>query len=298
MTQRFTPTEGEREVRPYMFNDWLANPRRRPLLMGVLNVTPDSFSDGGQFSDVSAAAAHAQAMAAAGASVIDVGGESTRPGSLPVAPQEQIRRVVPVIQAFRHRVNAIVSIDTTRASVAEAALDAGASVINDISAGRDDPDLLPLAARRGAPVILMHMQGTPATMQANPTYSDVVSEVLAFLHDRIEAAAAAGVEKSRILVDPGIGFGKTVDHNLELLGRLGEFKGLGRPIVVGVSRKGFIGRITGEDLASGRPFGTAAAVAWAVANGADLLRVHDVGAMSQVLRMIEAIQSKSLPPVS
>ena len=259
--------------------------------MGVLNVTPDSFSDGGRFFDPAAAVAHGEALAAAGAAVIDVGGESTRPGSHPVAADEQIRRVVPVIAALRKKVTSTLSIDTTRSTVAEAALDAGANVVNDIFAGLDDPQMLPLVARRGVPIVLMHMQGRPTTMQVNPTYADVTREVASSLRDRVSAAISAGIAPNQILIDPGIGFGKTVAHNLELLRRLAELKQLGRPLVVGTSRKGFIKKITGEDVASGRPFGTAASVAWAVANGADLLRVHDVGPMSQVVRMIEAIQT-------
>jgi dihydropteroate synthase len=275
---------------PSDFNLWIANPQRRPLVMGVLNVTPDSFSDGGRFSDVGAAVARAEAMAASGAKVIDIGGESTRPGSQPVSSEEQIRRIVPVVQVLSGRIPAILSIDTTRAAVAEAALDAGANLINDISAGRDDPALLSLVARREIPMILMHMQGTPATMQMHPTYGDVTSEVIQFLSNRVTAAIAAGVAPSSVLIDPGIGFGKTMEHNLELLRRLREFGSLGCPIVVGTSRKGFIGKITGEEPASGRPFGTAATVAWSLINGVSLVRVHDVEPMSQVVRMIEAIQ--------
>lgn len=258
--------------------------------MGVLNVTPDSFSDGGRYFDLSDAIARGREMAWAGAAIIDVGGESTRPGSEPVAPDEQVRRVVPVIAALAGDVNAIVSIDTSRAFVAQAALDAGASMVNDVFAGRDDPDLLPLVAQRQVPIILMHMQGRPATMQHHPTYTDVVAEVHQFLQDRAAAALAAGVDRARLLIDPGIGFGKTLEHNLALLRRISDFKSLNLPLVVGTSRKGFIGKITGESSESGRMFGTAATVAWSVANGADLVRVHDVGPMAQVVRMIRAIQ--------
>lgn len=275
---------------PERFHAWLQDSDRRTLVMGILNVTPDSFSDGGKFSDVSAAVKHAGEMAAAGAALIDVGGESTRPGSQPVDAREQIRRVEPVIRAIRGQFQVLISIDTTRASVARAAIDAGAHLINDISAGRDDPNMLPLAARLGVPLVLMHMKGTPATMQDNPVYRDVMGEVIEALRERMAAAIAAGIDSSKILVDPGIGFGKTMQHNLELLRRLPEMHALGRPVVVGASRKGFMGRITGEDLASGRKFATAAAVAWAVANRAGIVRVHDVGPMAQVVRMIEAIQ--------
>jgi len=299
--------------------------------MGVLNVTPDSFSDGGRFEGlggVDRAAEEALAMAAAGADLIDIGGESTRPGSLPVPEAEQIRWVVPVLNAVRERLQSIdsilpspphpvtpspyhpllpspchplpptpchafsitFSIDTTRAAVAEAALDAGAYVVNDISAGRDDPAMLPLVARRGVPIVLMHMRGTPATMQLDPRYDDVTREVMTFLQERIEAAKAAGVPESRILLDPGIGFGKTTAHNLELLRHLSGLAGLGRPLLIGVSRKAFIAKVTGAPDLAGRVFGSAAAVAWSVAHGAAVIRAHDVAAMSQVVRMIEAIQ--------
>ena len=289
---------------PAEFRDWLRAAERRPLVMGVLNVTPDSFSDGGRFIDPAAAVARAAQMAAEGADLIDVGGESTRPGSLPVEPAEQIRRVAPVLRAARERVRGVTfSIDTTRADVAAAALDAGAHVINDVSAGRDDPALLPLAARRGCPVVLMHMQGTPQTMQLNPTYSDVTGEVAAFLRDRLAAATGAGVDPVNVLLDPGIGFGKTVRHNLELLRRLAELATLGRPLVVGTSRKGFIGKVLGEKPVTSdgpaapaadspaRLFGTAATVAWAVANGAGVVRVHDVGPMAQVVRVVRSIKN-------
>lgn len=272
------------------FDGWLRDANRRTLVMGVLNVTPDSFSDGGRFAAREAAVAHALEMVEAGADLIDVGGESTRPGSRPVPGDEQIARAVPVIQAVvRHGLSTVLSIDTTRASVAEAALDEGAHLVNDISAGRDDAGMFPLVARRNAPIVLMHMQGTPATMQADPTYDDVTRQTIDFLRERCAAAEAAGVASHRILVDPGIGFGKTMTHNLELLRRQKEFESLGRPIVIGASRKGFIGRITNEPDPSHRLFGTTACVAWSVANGAAMVRVHDVGAMSQVVRMIEAI---------
>src|SRR5437867_3187048 len=279
---------------PRDFNTWLSDRRRRPLLMAVLNVTPDSFSDGGRFLDPVAAVTHALAMEAQGADLIDVGGESTRPGSQPVDATEQIRRVVPVIRAVRDRLTDVtLSIDTTRAEVAAAALDAGADMVNDVSAGRDDPELLTLAARRTCPIVLMHMQGTPATMQLNPTYLDVVREVGDFLGDRLAVAADAGVNPAKVLLDPGIGFGKTVEHNLELLRRLDQLEATGRPLVVGTSRKGFIGRVLGEAGSpdpSARLFGTAATVAWAVANGAAVVRVHDVGPMAQVVRMVRSIQ--------
>ena len=278
---------------PAEFDLWLGDPHRRPLVMGILNVTPDSFSDGGKLSDAGAAIAHGQSMIESGAAVLDVGGESTRPGSEPVQADEQIRRVVPVIRALAGR--SLISIDTGNARVAEAALDAGANIINDIYGGLLDPKLLPLAAQARVPVILMHMQGRPATMQVDPRYSDVMAEVTAFLKGRVDAAVNSGIDRHRVLVDPGIGFGKTSEHNLTLLGRLKELKSLGQPLLVGTSRKGFIARITGESIESGRPFGSAATVAWCIANGADMVRVHDVGAMSQVVRVVEAIQRSGAP---
>jgi len=304
---------------PESFDAWLTSPPWRPLIIGVLNVTPDSFSDGGRFEGpggVERAADEALAMARAGADLIDIGGESTRPGSLPVSEAEQIRRIVPVLNALRERLrppdpvtpspshpplphlvtpsparlHISISVDTTRAAVAEAALDAGAYLVNDISAGRDDPAMLPLVASRRVAIVLMHMRGTPATMQSDPQYDDVTREVAAFLLERMDAARAAGVAESRILLDPGIGFGKTTAHNLELLRRLGELAHLGRPLLVGVSRKQFIAKVTHAPDFAGRVFGTAAAVAWSIAHGAAVIRAHDVAAMSQVARMIEAIQ--------
>jgi dihydropteroate synthase len=271
------------------FEIWLRSSTRRPLVMGVLNVTPDSFSDGGRFAGVDEAVRHAEEMVAAGAELIDVGGESTRPGSQPVAAEEQIRRVEPVIRRIAH-LPAIVSIDTTRATVATAALDAGAAMVNDISAGRDDVAMLSLVAARRVPVVLMHMQGTPATMQDSARYADVIADVIQFLRERVAAAQAAGIELHRILIDPGIGFGKAMTHNLDLLRRQGELSFLGRPVVIGTSRKGFIGRITGEEEPTRRLFGTAACVAWSLAQGASIVRVHDVAPMKQVVAMIRAIK--------
>jgi dihydropteroate synthase len=268
------------------------NANQLPLVMGILNVTPDSFSDGGKFTTIDSAVTRAKQMVADGADWIDVGGESTRPGSMPVAEAEQVARVVPVIAAIRAIMAISISIDTTRARVAEAALDAGATVVNDISAGRDDPALLPLVAGRKVPMILMHMQGTPATMQKNPVYGDVVTEVRNFLFDRLSYAKTIGIDPADVLLDPGIGFGKTVSHNLQLLNRLSELQSLGCPLVVGTSRKGFIGAVTGET--GDRLFGTAATVAWAAANGAAIVRVHDVAAMSSVMKMVRAMRDALL----
>jgi dihydropteroate synthase len=278
------------------FNLWLSEHDRRPLLMGVLNVTPDSFSDGGRFAAVESAVAQAQKLAADGADMIDIGGESTRPGSQRTDPQEQIRRILPVLEATSRHLPVVWSVDTRSSQVAAAALDAGASVINDISAGRDDPAMLRLAADRQVPIILMHMQGEPATMQVNPHYKDVMEEVKSFFADRIEAAKSAGVNTNRILLDPGIGFGKNLDHNLTLIRRMKEFAALARPLVIGTSRKGFIGIISGEPQPNQRLFGTAATVAWSIANGADIVRVHDVEPMLKVVRVIRAIQKGEVGP--
>jgi len=263
--------------------------------MGVVNVTPDSFSDGGRFADPSAASAAALRMFQSGADWVDVGGESTRPSAPPVDPQEQIRRIVPVIGEIRRQANSLLSVDTTSAAVAEAALDAGADVVNDISAGRDDPGMLALIALRGAAIILLHMQGTPATMQAEPTYKDVTDEVSRFLLERRAAAMDTGIAQHRILLDPGLGFGKKLSHNLTLMRDTAALARLDAPLVVGPSRKSFIGQITGEPKPAERVFGTAAAVAWCVANGAAVVRVHDVGPIAQVVRMIGAISAGKGP---
>ena len=276
---------------PPDFETWLQDPQRPPLVMGVLNVTPDSFSDGGRYADPTAAVAHGLSMFQAGAQLLDVGGESTRPGAPRIDADEQIRRVLPVIQGLRRELGdqALLSIDTTRAPVARAALDAGAFLINDISAATDDPEMLPLAASRACPIVLMHMQGTPATMQDNPTYADVVTEVARALRQRADAARAAGIAPHRILLDPGIGFGKTLQHNLALLRNLPVFAALGYPLLLGTSRKGFLARVGGETDPRDRLFSTAASVAWCVANQAAIVRVHDVEPMTKIVRVIHSI---------
>jgi dihydropteroate synthase len=292
-------TSGEFVLSRDMLDPWLQDPYRPPLVMGVVNVTPDSFSDGGHFLDVRAAVEHAARLVRDGADLLDLGAESTRPGSAGVPADEQLRRLLPVLEGIRRALPPVaISIDTTSGSVSDAALKSGADLINDISAGTADPDLFPAAARHGAPVILMHMQGTPATMQQNPTYSDVVAEVRAFLADRRRAAVDAGIPPHRVLLDPGIGFGKTDAHNLALLRHTRDLAAAvaPNPLVIGTSRKGFIGRITGEPLASHRLFGTAATVAHSVANSAAMVRVHDVREMAQVVRMTRAI-THGLPAV-
>lgn len=258
-----------------------------PKLMGIVNVTPDSFSDGGLYLDPDAAVAHGQELTEAGAEVLDVGGESTRPGAEPVGEEEELRRVVPVIRGLAGS-RARISVDTSKAAVAAAALDAGAEIVNDVTALRGDPGMASLCAERGATVVLMHMLGEPRTMQEDPRYEDVVADVKAFLAERLDAAVAAGVAEERVWLDPGIGFGKTAAHNLELLRRLGELRELGRPLVVGTSRKSFIGKLDGS-AADQRLGGTIASSILAAAEGADVLRVHDVAEMRQALAVAAAI---------
>jgi dihydropteroate synthase len=256
--------------------------------MGVLNVTPDSFSDGGRFFDADRAIEHGLKMAAEGAAIIDIGAESTRPGAEPVSTDEQIRRVIPVIEALYKKIKIPISIDTNRSVVAKAALQAGAAIINDITALTDEY-MGELAAEQQVPVILMHMQGTPATMQIEPKYEDVVREVLQFLLQRTQRAEQFGIPKERIFIDPGIGFGKTLEHNLELLRHIDKFVAAGYRVLVGTSRKSFIGKITGKEKPSERIFGTAASVALCVAAGVSIVRVHDVEEMSDVVRATNTI---------
>ena len=258
-----------------------------PKLMGIVNVTPDSFSDGGLYLDPEAAIAHGEQLVEDGAEILDVGGESTRPGAEPVGVEEELRRVVPVIEGLSGA-GARISVDTSKAAVAAAALDAGAEIVNDVTALRGDPGMAPLCAERAATVVLMHMLGEPRTMQEDPRYDDVVAEVKSFLAARLEAAAVAGIAEERVWLDPGIGFGKTAAHNLELLRRLGELRGLGRPLVVGTSRKSFIGRVDGSP-ADRRLGGTVASSVLAAAEGADVLRVHDVAEMRQALTVAAAV---------
>jgi len=262
----------------------------RPQIFGILNVTPDSFSDGGEFDDVTAAAQQAQRMLDQGADAIDVGGESTRPGASRIDPAEQIRRAVPTIERIVEQSPACrISIDTTLSRVAAAALDAGASIINDVSAGREDEAMFQLAAERDVPIILMHMQGQPGTMQNDPTYDDVVTEVRDFLLARADAAQQAGVDASRLILDPGIGFGKTFEHNLQLLAALDVFVATDYPIMLGTSRKRFLGRITGETDAAQRCIATAATTALGVASGVAIFRVHDVRANRHAADVAQAI---------
>jgi dihydropteroate synthase len=271
----------------------------RPAVMGVVNVTPDSFSDGGQWLDAAAAVAHGRELVAAGADLLDVGGESTRPGAEPVTAAEERRRVVPVIHGLARETDVPISIDTTKVEVAAAAIEAGATIVNDVSAARFEPAILELVAGAGAGYIAMHMQGEPRTMQADPQYTDVVAEVGAFLVERVAAARAAGVDAAAVAVDPGIGFGKTVRHNLDLLARFGELaQQVAVPVVVGTSRKRFIGSVLADDrgdLPVGeREEGTLASVVWALDRGARIVRVHDSRPAAQAVQLLEAIHTSEV----
>ncbi|WP_426745990.1 dihydropteroate synthase [Myxococcus faecalis] len=263
----------------------------RTYVMGVVNVTPDSFSDGGRYRDVDAAIAHGLALAEAGADLLDIGGESTRPGSRAVLAEEEVARVLPVIEGLRARTAVPLSVDTTKSAVAREVLQAGAHLINDITGFRTDLELPRVVAEFGAACCLMHIQGTPSTMQQAPSYEDLVDEVLTYLEDSSAVAAAAGVPRERILLDPGIGFGKTFDHNLYLLRRLGELRVLGLPLLVGTSRKGFLGALTGGKPAGERLAATLGSVAaMAVMGGADIVRVHDVEEARDALLVADAIR--------
>ena len=257
--------------------------------MGIVNVTPDSFSDGGMFPDAASAVKHGLRLLEEGADLLDVGGESTRPGSEPVEMDEEQSRVLPVIEGLRREApEAILSVDTRKAEVAHDAIVAGADVVNDISAGTD-PDMFGVVASASAGMILMHMQGEPATMQQDPYYDDVVAEVRGFLAERVEEAVAAGIGRDRLCVDPGIGFGKNLEHNLALLRAIGSFRELGVPVLAGVSRKRFIGELSGADDPAGRLDGSVAAAVWCTSQGVEMVRVHDVGPTVRALRVVDAI---------
>jgi len=256
-------------------------------IMGVLNVTPDSFSDGGRYTAVDLAADHALAMVQSGAALIDIGGESTRPGAAEVSAQEEIERVVPVIEAVRERTDVQISVDTSKLEVARQAVTAGASYVNDVTAFRQSPELAELVAEKNLECCLMHMQGSPQSMQDSPQYSDVVDTVKAFLTERLEFVVSKGVSEHSVMLDPGIGFGKTLEHNLELLNRLGELAQIGPQLVIGTSRKSFIGKVTGRET-SERLAGTLASNVLAYLNGASVFRVHDVGEHYDALKLTAA----------
>jgi len=261
---------------------------QRTYVMGILNRTPDSFSDGGNFFDEKNALGHIERMVKEGADIIDVGGESTRPGSKPVSLKEEMNRVIPIIRKTAANINIPISIDTQKSEVAEAALDAGASIVNDITALRGDFKMREVVARRNAPVILMHMRGTPQAMQANVVYADLLSEIISYLEASIAMAKGAGIAEDKIIIDPGIGFGKTAQHNLSILKNLSKLKILKRPILVGASRKSFIGNVLKLEV-NRRLLGTAASVVISIINGANIVRVHDAEQMFEVVRMTEAI---------
>jgi dihydropteroate synthase len=275
--------------RLWKIGDSVVDVSKRGMIMGVLNVTPDSFSDGEEFFEAEAAVARGIQLGSEGADIIDVGGESTRPGAKPVSVKEELGRVIPVIQKLRPKTDTLISIDTSKSEVASAALDAGSSIINDVTAGRADEKILPLAAKRKAAIVLMHMQGEPRTMQKNPHYEDVVSEVADFFRQRYARALECGVDPMAIAFDPGIGFGKTLEHNLTLLKNLERLRVHDRPLMVGVSRKAFLGKVVDSSHMSERAAPTIALTAILRVRGADILRVHDVKENVAALRAAEAV---------
>ncbi|MEW6052321.1 MAG: dihydropteroate synthase [Nitrospirota bacterium] len=263
---------------------------QRTHIMGVLNVTPDSFSDGGRYFDESSATAHALRMAREGADVLDIGGESSRPGAEPLPLEEELKRTIPVIARIVKEISIPISIDTYKAEVAQKALDAGASIVNDISGLRFDPEMARIVARYEVPVVIMHMKGTPRDMQKNPVYDDLIQEILDYLRKGIRTAEESGIAEDRIIIDPGIGFGKTFAHNLQIIHKLHEFTLLGKPVLIGPSKKAFIGKVLGDVPPDERLEGTAAAVAISVMNGASLVRVHEVREMARVVKVADAIR--------
>ena len=273
------------------FQDWCLNPKRETLVMGIVNVTPDSFSDGGKFFSPEVAISHASKLITQGADIIDIGGESTRPGAEQVSESEELKRVIPVIEKIRtDNPTILISIDTTKASVAKHAVEAGADIINDVSGLSFDNKMIGIVESFNIPVVIMHMKGNPQNMQLNPEYKDIVNEILDFFKMKITIAIQSGINRSMIILDPGIGFGKTVEHNFELLSRLNEFNVLELPIMIGPSRKSFIG-ITLDLPPEDRVEGTAAAVSAGVMNGASIVRVHDVKSMKRVVRIIEKVRN-------
>jgi dihydropteroate synthase len=280
----------------WRLRDRLLAPGRPALVLGIVNVTPDSFSDGGRYFDTAAAVGHGLQLVAEGADLLDVGGESSRPGAGRVPVEEELRRVIPVVRGLAERTDVAVSVDTCTAAVAREALAAGARVVNDITGLRGDPEMIAVARDTGAGVIVMHMQGTPQTMQVNPSYADVVGEVGAFFEERLQALARAGIAGERVVLDPGIGFGKTAAHNLELLARLEEYRRFARPVCLGVSRKGFFGKLLGRQTGD-RLAASLAAACYALSRGsAHLLRVHDVAATRDAVRLfgeLDAVRDRA-----
>lgn len=263
---------------------------KQPLIMGVLNVTPDSFSDGGKYFSFNAALSRAEELIKEGADIIDIGGESSRPGALPITAEEELQRVLPVIKAVKEKYDAVISIDTYKIEVAKQAINAGAEIVNDITGLRHSPEMRELIARTGVGIVIMHMQGTPQNMQQSPAYSDVVEEIGEFLEIQIQEARIAGIKEEQIVIDPGIGFGKTLQHNLEILASLQQIKGrCQRPLLIGVSRKSFIGKLLGDIPPEERIYGSIGAAIAAVRNGADIVRVHDVRATREALNLYQEI---------
>ncbi len=277
-----------------LLNKHILDFSNKTYLMGVLNATPDSFSDGGLYFDTDKAVEHALKLVEDGADIIDIGGESTRPGSEVVPLDEELRRTIPVIELLVKRTSVPISIDTCKAEVALRAIDAGASIVNDISGLRFDPGMAKAVASCGVPVIIMHIKGAPKDMQVNPVYEALIPEIMDYLRTGIRLAVEEGIHEDQIIVDPGIGFGKTFDHNLQILRDLNEFRALGKPISIGVSRKAFIGKILGGVPAAERLEGTAAAVAISIINGANIVRVHDVKEIAKVAKVADAIKRGSL----
>lgn len=270
------------------FYIWLKDNNRRPLIMGILNVTPDSFSDGGKYDNYLTAITHAIKMEDEGADIIDIGGESTRPGAKPIDIEEELKRVIPVIEGIRKESNIVISIDTYKSNVASKAISAGANIINDISGLRFDANMVHFASEAQVPIIVMHMLGNPQNMQSNPSYSNLMNELITFFQERVDVLTSKGINKNNIILDPGIGFGKTTDHNFTLIRELGRIVELGYPVLVGPSRKSFIGKTLNLPLED-RIEGTAAAVTAAIMNGTRIVRVHDVKEMLRVVKMTENI---------
>ncbi len=272
------------------FHNFEFNFLKKTYIMGIVNVTPDSFFNGGRYFDVQKAVDHAFRLVEEGADILDIGGESTRPGAEPVSIDEELRRVIPVIEAISKKISIPISIDTYKARVAEETIKAGATIINDISGLRFDPDMPEIARKYKVPVVVMHIKGTPKDMQKNPYYEALIPEIIEYLRNSIVIAKQAGIDENMIIIDPGIGFGKLPEHNLTIIKNLKEFSNLGRPLLVGVSRKSFIGKVLNEASPEKRLEGTASAVAISVINGANIVRVHDVGFMIKVVKMADAIK--------
>ncbi len=273
------------------FKDFSFDFSEKTFIMGILNITPDSFSDGGSFIKADTAVEHAINMVEEGADIIDIGGESTRPGSDAITVSEELERVIPVIEKLSGRIRVPISIDTYKAEVAQKAIDAGASIVNDISGLRFDPEMPGVVSRNEVSVVIMHIKGTPKNMQKNPIYGNLIKEIIEYLEESIAIAEKAGVHHEKIIVDPGIGFGKMFEDNLEIINRLSEFRRLGKPLLIGASRKAFIGEVLGDAPVGDRVEGTAAAVAISIMNGADIVRVHDVKEMKKVAKVSDAIKS-------